>query len=84
MIEMEDPTKPGKNNNSVGKAVAVVTALGMNFAVCAVGGYFLGTWMDKLWFKNGLGIGLGVLIGIAAGILGIVALIKSVVGGNNG
>ncbi|GIP47479.1 putative F0F1-ATPase subunit [compost metagenome] len=81
---MEDPTKPGKNNNSVGKAVAVVTALGMNFAVCAVGGYFLGTWMDKLWFKNGLGIGLGVLIGIAAGILGIVALIKSVVGGNNG
>ncbi|MDU2239977.1 MAG: AtpZ/AtpI family protein [Paenibacillus sp.] len=81
---MEDPTKPGKNNNSVGKAVAVVTALGMNFAVCAVGGYFLGTWMDKLWFKNGLGIGLGVLIGIAAGILGIVVLIKSVVGGNNG
>lgn len=83
MIEMEDPTKPGKNNG-VWKAVAVVTALGTNFAVCAVGGYFLGAWMDKLWFKNGLGIGLGVLIGIAAGILGIVALIKSVVGGNDG
>ncbi|CAM4221578.1 AtpZ/AtpI family protein [Paenibacillus phoenicis] len=81
---MKDPIKPDKNNNSVWKAVAVVTALGTNFAVCAVGGYFLGAWLDKLWFKNGLGIGLGVLIGIAAGIIGIVALIKSVVGGNDG
>ncbi|GJM83957.1 hypothetical protein HMSSN139_64530 [Paenibacillus sp. HMSSN-139] len=59
----------------------MVTALGIDFAVCTVGGYFLGSWMDKLWSGNGLGIGLGVLIGIALGIVSIVALIKPVMRG---
>ncbi|WP_435922767.1 AtpZ/AtpI family protein [Paenibacillus sp. DYY-L-2] len=80
---MDDPTKPDKNGNAL-RAVALVTALGTNLAVCAVGGFYLGSWLDRQWFGNGLGIGLGVLVGLAAGILGIIALIKSVMGGKDG
>ncbi|MFD1179166.1 AtpZ/AtpI family protein [Paenibacillus puldeungensis] len=79
---MGKPTNPGNGNPM--KAITLVTALGINLAVCTVGGYFLGSWLDRQWLGNGLGIGLGVLIGIAAGISGIFALIKLVLGGNNG
>lgn len=74
---MNKPNKPA-NNGSVWKVAGLVTALGIDFAVCTVGGFFLGSWQDKLWSGNGLGIGLGVLIGIVVGIIGIVALIQPV------
>ncbi|CAM4369635.1 hypothetical protein HMSSN036_66620 [Paenibacillus macerans] len=77
---MEDPIKPG-GNNSVWKVAALVTALGTNFAICTIGGFYFGSWLDKLWLTNGVGIGLGVLTGIAVGIVGIVALIRSVMRG---
>lgn len=80
---MKDPAKPERNGN-VWKVVSLVTALGTNFAVCTVGGFFLGKWLDKLWFGNGIGIGLGVLLGIVVGILSIVTLIKSVMGDKDG
>ncbi|MCM3700987.1 AtpZ/AtpI family protein [Paenibacillus macerans] len=77
---MEDPTKPGANN-SVWKVAALVTALGTNFAMCTIGGFYFGSWLDKLWLTNGVGIGLGVLAGIAVGIVSIAVLIRSVVRG---
>lgn len=80
---MADPVKPDRNGN-VFKVISLVTALGTNFTVCTVGGFFLGRWLDKLWFGNGIGIGLGVLVGILVGILGIVTLIKSVMGDKDG
>ncbi|WMT40711.1 AtpZ/AtpI family protein [Paenibacillus sp. D2_2] len=80
---MKDPTK-SDDNNSGWKAVGLVTALGIELAVCTFGGFYLGSWLDKIWLGNGLGIGLGVLLGIIIGILGIIALIKTVMGGNDG
>lgn len=79
---MGNHTDPGKGNPM--KAITLVTSLGVNLAVCTVGGYFLGSWLDRHWLGNGLGIGLGVLIGIAVGVSGIFALIKLVLGGNDG
>ncbi|MMZ69209.1 putative F0F1-ATPase subunit [compost metagenome] len=80
---MSSPTKPDNNGNAW-RAIGLVTALGTNLAVCTVGGYYLGSWLDRHWFGNGLGIGLGVLVGIVAGILGIITLIKSVMGEKDG
>lgn len=65
------------------KAVALVSAIGIDLAVCVLAGFFGGKFLyDR--FGGALWIAFGVLVGLAAGFINIIYLIKQFTGDQNG
>lgn len=79
---MEGPIKP-RGNTGAWKAMGLVSAIGIDLAICTLGGYFVGSWLDKVWSKSGIFTGIGVLIGVLVGICSIILIIKKMLGENN-
>ncbi|MDO7906518.1 AtpZ/AtpI family protein [Paenibacillus sp. JX-17] len=83
---MVDPKKPKKAQSSGGnalKALGLVSAIGVNLAVCTLGGFYLGTWLDKVLGGKGLWIAVSVFLGLAVGGMGIAAVIRKVMRDND-
>ncbi|MFD1887470.1 AtpZ/AtpI family protein [Paenibacillus wenxiniae] len=77
----QQPHKPDRS--SPWKAVGLVGAIGIDLTVCTLAGFWFGSWLDRLWNGSGIGIAVGVLAGLAVGIVGIIVIIKKIVGDPN-
>jgi ATP synthase protein I len=70
-----------KNGATLVRAVAVGTSVSTELAVTVVLGYYGGTWADARFHTGGPWLMLsGVLLGLAAGILGIVKTLEAFFG----
>lgn len=58
-------------------AFGLISAIGLDLAICTVGGTYLGMWLDKTFGTGPWLLLLGILLGMTAGILGIVQLLKA-------
>ncbi|MDO3412120.1 AtpZ/AtpI family protein [Saccharibacillus sp. CPCC 101409] len=79
---MKKPVQP-TDKSSPWKAVGLVSAIGVELVLFTLLGFFFGRWMNDITGGSGLWIGLGVLIGLVAGAVGIVALVRKVLEGSN-
>lgn len=80
MNRPEKPKKPGNNKGNPLKAMGLVTTVGSSLAACTFGGFYVGSWLDKMWNLSGIGTAFGVLLGLFAGAVSIIAIIKAVMG----
>ncbi|GAF10198.1 AtpZ/AtpI family protein [Paenibacillus pini] len=63
--------------------MGLVSAIGIDLAAFTLGGFFLGSWLDKVQGSHGLWVALGVVVGVLAGIVSVVVIIKAVLGESN-
>ncbi|WP_227874262.1 AtpZ/AtpI family protein [Tumebacillus algifaecis] len=61
--------------NEAWRAFGLVSAIGIDLAICTVGGTLLGQWLDGLLGTSPWMLLLGILLGLTAGIYGITKLI---------
>lgn len=80
---MTQEPQGNKPDSSPWKAVGLVSAIGVDLALCTLAGFWFGSWLDGMWNHSGLGIGLGVLAGLIAGIVSIVIIIQKITGERN-
>jgi ATP synthase protein I len=70
--------KNGQTGRGEGwNAFGLVSAIGADMAICTVGGTYLGKWLDSLWGTSPWMLLLGVIVGLAAGVYGIVRLLAA-------
>lgn len=69
------PNPYKSDNREAMQAFGLVSMIGVDMASCTVGGVFLGKWLDSLWGTTPWMLLAGILIGLAAGILGVVKLL---------
>ncbi|MFS1510897.1 AtpZ/AtpI family protein [Chengkuizengella sp. SCS-71B] len=65
------------------KAVALVSAIGLDMVVCMFAGYGLGTLATKYLDDNPIWIVVGIMIGFVVGVISIMMIIKKYTGGSN-
>ncbi|NBI30628.1 AtpZ/AtpI family protein [Chengkuizengella marina] len=65
------------------KAVALVSAIGLDMVVCMFAGYGLGTLVTKYVNHNPIWIVVGIMVGFVMGVLSIMMIIKKYTGGSN-
>ncbi|ATY86247.1 hypothetical protein CVV65_16010 [Kyrpidia spormannii] len=65
------------------RAFALVSGIGVELAAAVLAGVYLGRWLDRLWGTSPWMLLVGVLLGLAAGILGVVHLVQTVMGGTS-
>ncbi len=58
------------------RAAGLVGALGLEFAVLLVGGYITGSFFARQWGGSQVWAVVGLLIGLAVGILSAVLMVK--------
>ncbi|QZT34174.1 AtpZ/AtpI family protein [Caldalkalibacillus thermarum TA2.A1] len=58
------------------RALSVVSLIGIDLAACTVIGYWLGRQADQWLGTEPLGLIIGVLAGLGAGILSIIPVVK--------
>lgn len=80
---MKTPNKDPNSKNKVWKTVFIVNALGADFVVCVLAGFYLGSYIQRitgqvLWMVAGL------LLGIGAGIWTAILIIQRYLGENDG
>jgi len=66
------------------KALGLVGTIGVDLAVCLGAGVWLGMLVDEKLGQSKLFVVIGILAGLAAGIVSTIALIKKFTGGSNG
>lgn len=64
-------------------AAALVGALGVDVAICIVGGYWIGQLLSNRLGGNGWVVG-GLLVGLAVGILSAILIVKKVLEDSDG
>lgn len=79
---MNRQQKPN-SKSSPWKAVGLVSAIGVELVFFVLLGFFFGRWINEKIGGSGIWIGLGVLLGLAAGAFGIVALVRKVLEGSD-
>jgi ATP synthase protein I len=65
------------DSSEVWRAFGLVSAIGADMAACTIGGAFLGWWLDKVCGTRPWLLLAGIVIGLAAGILGIFKLLEA-------
>lgn len=58
------------------KAFFLVSAVGVDFAVCIVIGYLLGSWLSRMLGGNPLWLVAGLFVGLTLGAVSVWLLIK--------
>lgn len=58
------------------KALFLVSAISIDFAVCVTAGYFIGRWLSGIAGGSPLWMLLGLFIGLGAGITSVIFLVK--------
>lgn len=64
------------------KAMIFVSVIGVDLAICVLGGFWLGRYLDNQFATAPLFLLIGLLMGLAAGIFSIYNLIRSFFGEN--
>lgn len=64
------------SNENPWKALFLVTAIGVDFALCVTAGLFAGRWLSDKAGGNPLWLILGLAIGIGAGVATVILLVK--------
>ncbi|GIO67537.1 AtpZ/AtpI family protein [Paenibacillus sp. JTLBN-2024] len=80
---MSKPEKPRKTNKNVAtpmKYIGLASAIGIDLAACTLGGFYLGSWLDKILGGPGLWIAFGVLFGLLIGGVSVFIITKAVLG----
>lgn len=80
---MSKPEKPQKTNKNAArpmKYMGLVSAIGIDLAACTLGGFYLGSWLDKIWGGSGLWIAFSVLLGLLIGGVSVFMITKAVMG----
>ncbi|GAX89372.1 membrane protein [Effusibacillus lacus] len=72
---MQAPKKSDKKDNPW-QALGLVSAIGADLAGCVLGGVYLGMWLDGQIGTAPVFLIVGLVTGLAAGIYGIMLLIK--------
>ncbi|MFB5759917.1 AtpZ/AtpI family protein [Paenibacillus medicaginis] len=83
---MAEPEKPDRNRNDGGnpwKAIGLVSALGIDLAVCAFAGFYAGGWLDEKLGGTGIWIAVSVLAGLAVGGISVAMVIRKVLRNSN-
>lgn len=78
----QDPVEPKPNpyhtdKRDVLRAYGLISAIGMDLAACTVAGVFLGKWLDRLWGTSPWMLLLGIVVGLAGGIVGVVKILQT-------
>lgn len=71
--------KPSKN---LWKTLILANALGIDFVVCVLAGFFLGSYAERLTGQI-LWMVAGLLLGIAAGIWSVIFIVKRYMEGSD-
>ncbi|TCP55629.1 F0F1-type ATP synthase assembly protein I [Tumebacillus sp. BK434] len=70
----EQNVKHGEKNEAW-RAFGLVSAIGLDLAICTIGGTVLGNWLDGWLGTSPWLLLLGIMLGLTAGIYGITKLI---------
>lgn len=65
-----------QNDQSPWRALVLVTAIGIDLAICVLAGVWAGRWLDERMGSDPLFLIIGIFLGLAVGILVIIRLIK--------
>jgi ATP synthase protein I len=69
--------KKPNDNKEAWSAFGLVSMIGADMAICAVGGTYLGIWLDKMWGTAPWMLLVGVILGLASGIYGVVRILET-------
>lgn len=72
---MSDGNNEKQQKSEAMRAFGLISAIGVDMAACTIGGTMLGKWLDSLFGTAPFLLLLGILIGVAGGILGVVKLV---------
>lgn len=76
---MKDPN----SNENPWRAVALVSAIGIDLVVCMLGGYWFGAWLNGR-LGSPVWIVIGIMLGFIVGVASIIYILRSYSGGSNG
>lgn len=80
MIDVKEP----QPDDNPWRGFFIVSALGADLVFCLVVGYFVGHYLGgKFGHAMAWTVG-GAFVGLAAGIISVIVLLKSITEGNNG
>ncbi|MFD2615496.1 AtpZ/AtpI family protein [Paenibacillus gansuensis] len=68
--------KKPDSNSSPWRAISLVSLIGADLVVCLLIGFYLGRYVSDLMNGQPIFIAAGVILGLAAGILSIVYILK--------
>ncbi|WP_138495794.1 AtpZ/AtpI family protein [Paenibacillus pinistramenti] len=71
------------SNHAAWKMAGTVSMIGIDFTVCTMAGFYLGSWGGNHFGNKGIWIAVSVLGGMIAGILGAVAIIRGIMRESN-
>jgi F0F1-type ATP synthase assembly protein I len=71
----EGAMKPSDPKDNPWRAAALTSAIGIDFAVCLLAGYWFGDWLSRI-FGGQLWVLGGFLLGLASAVFSIYFLIK--------
>lgn len=69
-------TISSKKDESPWRALALVSAIGIDLAITVLLGVWLGSWLDERMNTDPLFLIIGIFLGLAVGIIVIIRLIK--------
>lgn len=69
------PTPPEKDPSPY-RTYGIVSMIATDMAVTVVGGLYVGKWLDSLWGTSPWLMLTGIILGLVAGIMGIIEITK--------
>lgn len=76
--------KTPPSNQNPWRAAGLVSAIGVDFAVCILAGFFGGRWVGEKLGGHPIFTAIGVVLGIIIGIVSIVFMIRKFLEDENG
>jgi ATP synthase protein I len=70
-----------KQTNGSLKGLMFVGLIGIDLAITTFGGFWLGRWLDRSQNTAPLFLIIGVVLGLAVGIVSLIPMVKSFIGG---
>lgn len=77
--------KPHNNGDSPWRAAALVSVMGINVAICLIGGYWIGNWLSGLFGGSALAWKAGgFFVGLIVAVWSVVQLVRKALGDADG